>query len=297
MVIFITGPAVYRRSFFLSSTNGRSAFTASARLLQKHSSDRIVICVNYISRFACFSRYCLPTLHYELSSILGKFRLHGRVLDLVYENLATSRYKAKPTNAYRAVGSTNRFPSLIRPLANYTVLDQCKSCISWFLFFFSFCDAIKKKKKTGQRNVSFLNYYVTCKRSRGVGSAHGSGWKWSNQCAAWATMVPIAYSQYRSIDRLSRLLKLLNSRKITRKSRSARPEIRRKRTTTICPFHDYSSRPGWSHLPLVSFRHFPFSCINITKVRAALVNGWDISGREEEKDFLPANMVRVRMHD
>lgn len=157
-------------ALFLSFFNerSRSAFTASARLLQKHSSDRIVICVNYISRFACFSRYCLPTLHYELSSILGKFRLHGRVLDLVYENLATSRYKAKPTNAYRAVGSTNRFPSLIRPLANYTVLDQCKSCVSWFLFFFVLRrDKKEEENRTAKRFVSkLLRYMQEIERSR-----------------------------------------------------------------------------------------------------------------------------------
>lgn len=106
----MNGDIYYRsRSVFCSFCKRTiEAFTTraiAAKTFLCTATDRIVICVNYIS---LDSRGFLDTvsLHYynELSSFLGKFRLHGRVLDLVYENLATSRYKPTPIESVPRIG-------------------------------------------------------------------------------------------------------------------------------------------------------------------------------------------------
>lgn len=81
----------------LSATSDRSVHRARdcRKNIPPHGDrSNSYLCQLYLS---LDSRAFLDTvsLHYnELSPFLGKFRLHGRVLDLVYENLATSRYNA-----------------------------------------------------------------------------------------------------------------------------------------------------------------------------------------------------------
>lgn len=157
------------------------------------------------------------------------------------------------------------------------VPDQCKSWLfSFFSLFLVLRREIKRREKGGEKQessaletlfVSLLNYYVTCKRSRGVGLAHGSRWKCSNQCAAWATMVPI-----RNIDRSTfpflplplETLEFRLPRKMHHESRSSCLDqtsnlgsvARRKRTTMIWPFYD--TRHGRADLICRSFLSVTF---------------------------------------
>lgn len=149
----MNGDIYYRsRSVFCSFCKRTiEAFTTraiAAKTFLCTATDRIVICVNYIS---LDSRGFLPTLLQRVILVSWKISLA--------RPCARSRLR-KPgnisiqANAYR-VGSTNR-PSLIRPLANYMAPDQCKSCVVVFFFFFFFFLTRDKKKRKRKRKTREL---------------------------------------------------------------------------------------------------------------------------------------------
>lgn len=141
-----------------------------------------------------------------------------------------------------------------------------------------FCERKKKKRERRKERqessaletlfVSFLNYYVTCKRSGGVGSGLGE-----------SARIDVPHEQpwslfAISIDRLSRFLPLETlefrlPRKISHRGCIAKSLAspldetsnlgsvsRRKRTSAICPFHD--TRHGRADLICRSFLSVTF---------------------------------------
>lgn len=96
-------------------------------------------------------------------AVSRKIRPLGRVLDPVYENLATASRYALPDGCESVPRIASR---LIGTLANYMVLAQGKPYVSPRLCFATRWKEREKERRAAAAaselcNVSFLNYYVT----------------------------------------------------------------------------------------------------------------------------------------
>lgn len=177
-----------------------------------------------------------------------------------------------------------------------------------------FCE--RKKKKSERRKerqessaletlfVSFLNYYVTCKRSGGVGSGLGE-----------SARIDVPHEQpwslfAISIDRLSRFLPLETlefrlPRKISHRGCIAKSLASPMKRAISDPFLDEKGQVRSARFTILvtaglissAARFFPSLSLLVYKYYESVNGKWLIRPEGKKRDFLRANMARVTMHD